>query len=151
MVVNMGDLYSDHAKLQDSKNAANSGLQLPIIENQKFTDEQNQEIRLGTEEGLNVSLMEAMASGVPCIVSRIRGNVDLISNSKCLVGADDVEGWKCAVKNMVNCIQSGQIPDVKKNEWQIRQYGISSVHKQMEDIYQSVIGKSQKKFGSDKN
>ena len=102
-------------------------------------------------EGLNVSLMEAMASGVPCIVSRIRGNVDLISNSKCLVGADDVEGWKCAVKNMVNCIQSGQIPDVKKNEWQIRQYGISSVHKQMEDIYQSVIGKSQKKFGSDKN
>lgn len=29
-------------------------------------------------EGLNVSVMEAMASGLPCIVSRIRGNVDLI-------------------------------------------------------------------------
>lgn len=41
---------------QDSKNAVNSELHLPLIENQKFTDEQNQEIRFGTEEGLNVSL-----------------------------------------------------------------------------------------------
>lgn len=29
-------------------------------------------------EGLNVSLMEAMASGLPCLCGRIRGNVDLI-------------------------------------------------------------------------
>lgn len=31
-------------------------------------------------EGLNVSLMEAMASGLPCIVSCIRGNTDLIDD-----------------------------------------------------------------------
>lgn len=29
-------------------------------------------------EGLSVSLMEAMASGLPCCVSKIRGNIDLI-------------------------------------------------------------------------
>ncbi|MCD8327082.1 MAG: glycosyltransferase family 4 protein [Lachnospiraceae bacterium] len=29
-------------------------------------------------EGLSVSLMEAMASGLPCVASRIRGNTDLI-------------------------------------------------------------------------
>ena len=33
-------------------------------------------------EGLSRSLMEAMASGLPCIVSNIRGNTDLIENGK---------------------------------------------------------------------
>ena len=32
-------------------------------------------------EGLSRSIMEAMACGLPCIVSRIRGNVDLIQDS----------------------------------------------------------------------
>ena len=31
-------------------------------------------------EGLSVALMEAMACGLPCVVSSIRGNVDLIEN-----------------------------------------------------------------------
>lgn len=33
-------------------------------------------------EGLNVSLMEAMASGTPCLAGNIRGNVDLIDTGK---------------------------------------------------------------------
>ena len=33
-------------------------------------------------EGLNVSLMEAMASGLPCIGSRIRGNTDIIDEGR---------------------------------------------------------------------
>ncbi len=33
-------------------------------------------------EGLSRSIMEAMAIGLPCIVSKIRGNVDLIENGK---------------------------------------------------------------------
>lgn len=33
-------------------------------------------------EGLSRSIMEAMASGLPCIVSKIRGNVDLIEKDK---------------------------------------------------------------------
>ncbi len=32
-------------------------------------------------EGLSVSVMEAMASGLPCVVSRIRGNTDLIDEN----------------------------------------------------------------------
>jgi len=32
-------------------------------------------------EGLSVALMEAMASGLPCVVSRIRGNTDLIDEN----------------------------------------------------------------------
>ena len=33
------------------------------------------------QEGLPVELMEAMACGCVCVVSKIRGNVDLISNN----------------------------------------------------------------------
>ena len=88
-------------------------------------------------EGLNVSLMEAMASGVPCIVSRIRGNVDLIANSKYLVAADDVEGWEHAVKNMVICIQGGDMSFVETNRKRIQQYAASIVNEQMKKIYLS--------------
>ena len=33
-------------------------------------------------EGLSRSIMEAMASGLPCVVSKIRGNTDLITDNK---------------------------------------------------------------------
>ena len=33
-------------------------------------------------EGLSRSIMEAMASGLPCLVSRIRGNIDLVDEKK---------------------------------------------------------------------
>lgn len=33
-------------------------------------------------EGLSVALMEAMSAGLPCVVSKIRGNIDLIENGK---------------------------------------------------------------------
>ncbi len=50
-------------------------------------------------EGLSRSIMEAMAAGLPCVVSNIRGNVDMVDNSKggFLCEADRVQDWK-------NCI-----------------------------------------------
>ena len=45
------------------------------------------------QEGMPRSMMEAMASGLPCIASRIRGNVDLLEDEKggFLVPVDDVD------------------------------------------------------------
>ena len=47
------------------------------------------------QEGLARSLMEAMASGLPCVVSNIRGNTDLLenTNSGFLCEATDVLGY----------------------------------------------------------
>lgn len=47
------------------------------------------------QEGLARSLLEAMASGLPCIVSRIRGNTDILSRTEggFLCKTDDVESY----------------------------------------------------------
>lgn len=54
-------------------------------------------------EGLNVSLMEAMASGLPCIVGKIRGNVDLIDSLGGVIVQPTIkEEFVAALKIMVN-------------------------------------------------
>jgi len=53
-------------------------------------------------EGLNVGLMEAMASDLPCIVSDIRGNRDLIKDkSGILVSAINALEWANALSDMI--------------------------------------------------
>lgn len=43
------------------------------------------------QEGLPVALMEAMAAGLPCIASNIRGNTDLLPQSELLFEPDDTD------------------------------------------------------------
>lgn len=55
-------------------------------------------------EGLNVSLMEAMASGLPCICSNIRGNKDLIEidvGVDC-VSSSDENDWIKAIRKTIS-------------------------------------------------
>ena len=47
-------------------------------------------------EGLSVSLMEAMSSGLPCVVSKIRGNVDLIQAEKGGFLCSPASAWEFA-------------------------------------------------------
>lgn len=56
-------------------------------------------------EGLSVAVMEAMASSLPIICSKIRGNTDLIDEGKggCLFSPTDEEGTLKALKAVVNC------------------------------------------------
>ena len=55
-------------------------------------------------EGLSRSIMEAMASGLPCVVSNIRGNTDLLenTNSGFLCEATDVLAYTKKIKKLAN-------------------------------------------------
>ena len=58
-------------------------------------------------EGLNVSLMEAMASGLSCIASEIRGNRDLIENNKngYLCDAGNVKSYVRVIQSLANRVE----------------------------------------------
>ncbi|OAT80990.1 glycosyl transferase family 1 [Bacillus sp. MKU004] len=54
-------------------------------------------------EGLSLSLMEAIASGLPIVCSNIRGNSDLVNGGKggYLIEPDDVSGFKIAINKII--------------------------------------------------
>ena len=92
-------------------------------------------------EGLSRSLMEAMASGLPCVTSDIRGNRDLIQNGKggFLSSCNDVSGFSEAISRVSEDLGMRQ----KMREYnleKIKDFDIWVVEKQIEEIYQVVMG-----------
>ena len=87
-------------------------------------------------EGLSVSLMEAMASGLPVVCSKIRGNVDLIEDGKggrCFSPNDEkavVYFCRLLVENF--CIRNAM---KTFNVEKINFFSLSNVLKQMRCIY----------------
>lgn len=87
-------------------------------------------------EGLPVSLMEAMACGLPVVCSRIRGNLDLIEDRKggYLVEPDDVEGF---VKKITELIDDSRLRSELGmfNARRIETYSVNNVLLDMQKIY----------------
>ena len=87
-------------------------------------------------EGLSRSAMEAMASGLPCILSDIRGNRDLIENGSggFLCKPDDASGFSEAVSklfgNSLLC-EKMKVYNLKK----INDFDTSVVEKEIREIY----------------
>lgn len=77
-------------------------------------------------EGLPVAVMEAMASGLPVIATRIRGSSDLVQQGD-LFEATDMDGIAKAIKSV-------QLGHVKHN---IDRFDIRTVVKLMKEIYET--------------
>lgn len=90
------------------------------------------------QEGLPRSLMEAMAVGLPAVVSKIRGNVDLIEEGKggFLCDPNDSDAFAKAISkcNIDLCRSFG-----RHNLEEIKKYDICVVEKEIEKIYREVL------------
>lgn len=99
-----------------------------------------------TQEGLPVALMEAMSAGLPCIVSNIRGNVDLIEQDKGGLlfqydAVDEIADQMCILlKNESLREQYGAF-----NAMKIREYDITHVRDLMTRIYKEILKDLQRK------
>lgn len=84
-------------------------------------------------EGLSVSLMEAMASGLPCIVSKIRGNVDLIDEKGgTLFDPHSVNSCRNAIEQLM---VSDRAAAVVYNKEKIKKFELGTIIEQMKEIY----------------
>lgn len=90
-------------------------------------------------EGLPVALMEAMASGLPAVASRIRGNVDLVLDEETgyLVDTDHVEDYAEKVKKLMD------EPEIRinmgmKGRKRAQEFDKRIVCQEMKKIYQEL-------------
>lgn len=91
-------------------------------------------------EGLSLSLMEAMSSGLPSIVSPIRGNVDLITNRKEGVYAQlNPKSISEAIVSLENDPELRASLGAAAKE-KVQAFGLETISKRMEDIYRSISG-----------
>lgn len=87
-------------------------------------------------EGLNVSLMEAMASGLPCLCGNIRGNVDLIDDKGgYLFKPESVNEIGELVRKMVELSLEERRTLGIYNLKKIRSYNLKTVEKLSYEIY----------------
>lgn len=91
-------------------------------------------------EGLSRSIMEAMGMGLPCIVSNIRGNVDLIEDEKggYLSNPDDIERFAQAINIL------GENKNLRKNLGEfnlnkVKQFDVKNVKEELKKLYIEVL------------
>ena len=92
-------------------------------------------------EGLSRSIMEAMASGLPCVVSKIRGNKDLVVENKggFLCEPTDSDSFAEAIGSLCNnkslCEEMSRF-----NKTRIKEFDVSVVEKELRNIYAEILG-----------
>lgn len=89
------------------------------------------------QEGLPVALMEAIACRVPVVCADVRGNTDLIKNSKCFFSPTEKD-------SLIQCIEAacekGKISEefrqtAKENYRNLEKYDLESVMEQIKELY----------------
>ena len=91
-------------------------------------------------EGLPVAMMEAMASGLPIICSRIRGNSDLTEHEKggLMYGSMDKRGFAEGIRKLCSDAELRENMG-NRNKRDAMQYDAAGVLKQMKAVYENCL------------
>lgn len=89
-------------------------------------------------EGLSVSMMEAMASGLPIICSKIRGNTDLVQNIDAQFVCNEVEALYKKINNLITS-KTLQEQLAQENKGNIDHFSLNNVLEEIKNIYNSNI------------
>lgn len=94
------------------------------------------------QEGLSRSVMEAMASGLPVVASRIRGNTDLIKDGEggYLCNPNDVQAFSDSLGKL-SANETLRMNMALKNLETIKQYDVHIVEDEIRNIYKEVLEK----------
>lgn len=91
------------------------------------------------QEGLTMSIMEAMHFGLPVVTSNVRGNVDLIDNNKggIITECRDVVSQAGALKTILNNKQSSAQMGAYNKE-RVKDFYLDTVREQLKEIYKKI-------------
>ena len=92
------------------------------------------------QEGMPRSMMEAMARGLPCIASRVRGNIDLICDLEggYLLSANDDKAFAEKIEYLSE--NPGLREEMSRaNIERIKKYDVKIVSEKISKIYKEVL------------
>lgn len=91
-------------------------------------------------EGLSLALMEAMASSLPVLCSKIRGNVDLIDEcGGVFFDPQNIESIQSAIIQISNLTSEERDKMGRYNSSKIQSYDLSITLKKINDIYRKIM------------
>ncbi len=93
------------------------------------------------QEGLPRSMMEAMASGLPCIASKVRGNTDLLKEGEngYLISPNDVEGFAAAIISLAGDDKARKEIGINNIKRMI-DFSFDTAETALFNIYKTVLG-----------
>lgn len=87
-------------------------------------------------EGLPGALMEAMASGLPCIASKIRGCTDLLDDSDYLFDPKDADELADKMRSIVD--KGERLREVTRNSNNVVNFDLDHAIQSLKELYKSV-------------